>query len=154
LRSSRGAGSRIIYLDDRPHLPSNLKLWNGDSRGHWEGNTLVVDVSNLNSKARFARTGDFASENVHIEERYIFSSDNKRYNYVATFTDPTVFTRPFTVAIPARRWTLADPHNGWHFEPRPANNPGKEQIADHFERICFENNGGFGHVAVAPPQKN
>lgn len=146
-----GSGWRIIYLDDKSHhLPDNIKLWNGDSRGHWEGNTLVVDVSNLNSKARLGRTGDFTSENVHIEERYIFSTDNKRYNYVATFTDPSVFTRPFTVTIPARRWTLDDPKNGWHFPVVAANNPGKAPIGDHFERICVENNGGFGQVAAAP----
>jgi hypothetical protein len=50
-----GSGWRIIHLDGKPHLPANIKLWNGDSRGHWEGNTLVVDVDNENSKARFAR---------------------------------------------------------------------------------------------------
>jgi len=143
-----GSGWRIIHLDGKPHLPANIKLWNGDSRGHWEGNTLVVDVDNENSKARFARTGDFASQNLHIVERYIFSQDNKRYNYVATFTDPTVYTRPFTVTIPARRWTLDDPKNGWHYPVAAANNPGKPAVPDHFERICVENNGGFGQVAV------
>ena len=108
----------------------------------------MVDVSNNNSKARFSRTGDFASENVHIVERYIFSADNKRYNYVATFTDPTVYTRPFTVTVPSRRWTLNDPKNDWHFPVVAANSPGKEAIPDHVERICVENNGGFGQLAV------
>ena len=69
------SGTRIIHLDGKPHLPENIKLWNADSRGHWEGNTLVVDVTNNNAKARFGRTGEFASENVHIEERYIFDND-------------------------------------------------------------------------------
>jgi hypothetical protein len=142
------SGWRTIYLSGT-HLPDNLKLWNGDSRGHWEGNTLVVDVSNLNSKARFGRTGDFASDNVHIVERFIFSPDNKRYNYVATFTDPTVYTRPFTVTIPARRWTVDDKTNGWHYEVPLANTPNKERIGDHFERICVENNGGFGQVVAS-----
>jgi hypothetical protein len=151
------SGWRIIHLDGKPHLSPNIKLWNGDSRGHWEGNTLVVDVSNDNSKARFARTGEFATENVHIVERYVFSPDNTRYNYVATFTDPTAFTRPFTVTIPARRWTLKDRTKPefagavfWHYNHVfPANNPGKPPIGDHFERICVENNGGFGQVAVS-----
>jgi hypothetical protein len=52
----------------------------------------VVDVTNNNSKALFGRTGEFASENVHITERYIFSADGTRYNYVATFDDPSVYT--------------------------------------------------------------
>jgi hypothetical protein len=86
------SGTRIIHLDGKPHLPASIKLWNADSRGHWEGNTLVVDVTNNNSKALFGRTGEFASENVHITERYIFSADGTRYNYVATFDDPSVYT--------------------------------------------------------------
>lgn len=152
------SGSRIVYLDNPKHLPDNIKLWQGDSRGHWEGNTLVVDVSNLNSKARFGRTAEFTTENVHVVERFIFDNDNKRYNYVATFTDPTAFSRPFTVTVPARRWTVADQTNGWHYEVPLANNPGKEPIGDHLERICFENNGGFGRgtaptaTAAQPPK--
>ena len=142
-----GSGSRIIHLDSKPHLPSNIKLWNGDSRGHWEGNTLVVDVSNLNAKARFGRTQEFASENVHVEERYIFDNDTRHYNYVATFTDPTVYTRSWTATIPARRYTVADQFDEWHYEAKPANAPGKPPVADHFERVCVENDEGFGQVA-------
>ena len=56
------SGTRVIHLDGKPHLPANIKLWNGDSRGRWEGNTLVVDVANNNAKARFGRTGEFVSE--------------------------------------------------------------------------------------------
>jgi hypothetical protein len=143
---------RIIYLDRGPHLPSSIKLWNGDSHGHWEGNTLVVDVSNNNAKARFARTAEFASENVHIEERYIFDNDRQHYNYVATFTDPSVYTRPWTATIPARRYTVADATDGWHYEVPLANNPSQEKLGDHYERICVENNGGFGQVAITSKQ--
>lgn len=142
------SGTRIIHLDNKPHLPAQIKLWNGDSRGHWEGNTLVVDVSNQNGKALLGRSGEFISENARIEERYIFSADGKRYNYVARFTDPEVYTRPFTVTIPARRWTIADKPNGWHFEVEPAN--GAEGVLDREERICTENNGGFGLGAAGP----
>jgi hypothetical protein len=138
------SGSRIIYLNSANHLPANLSLWQGDSRGHWEGNTLVVDVSNLNSKARFGRTGEFTTENVHVVERFIFDNSNKRFTYVATFTDPTAFSRPFTVTVPARRWSVEDKSNGWHYEVPLANNPGKPPTGDHFERTCVENNGGFG----------
>ena len=66
------SGTRIIHLDGKPHLPATIKLWNADSRGRWEGNTLIVDVANNNAKARFARTGEFVSENAHIQERFIF----------------------------------------------------------------------------------
>ena len=143
------SGSRLIHLDDKPHLSENIKLWNGDSRGHWEGNTLVVDVANNNGKARFARTGEFASENVKIEERYIFDNDGKHYNYVAIITDPTVYTRPWTTTIPARRYTVEDTMDDWHYQVPLANVAGKERIPDHFERTCVENNEGFGR-GVAP----
>jgi len=142
------SGTRIIHLDGKPHLPDNIKLWNGDSRGHWEGNTLVVDVSNHNGKALFGRSGEFISENGHIQERYIFDSNAKRYTYVAQFTDPTVYTRPFTVTIPARKWELGDKPNEWHFDVEPANQTGKEIILEGSETICTENNGGFGFGAA------
>ncbi|OAI19179.1 hypothetical protein A1507_07800 [Methylomonas koyamae] len=152
------SGTRIIHLDGKPHLPDNIKLWNGDSRGHWEGNTLVVDVTNQNGKALFGRSGEFISENGHIEERYIFSNEERdRYIYQATLTDPTVYTRPFTVTVPARRWSAKDQPNGWHFEVEPANYLGKdtlkEPILDHYERVCTENNGGFGLVAEESAKK-
>ncbi|MYM37949.1 hypothetical protein [Duganella qianjiadongensis] len=146
------SGTRIIHLDGKPHLPANIKLWNADSRGHWEGNTLVVDVTNNNSKALFGRTGEFASENVRITERYIFSNDGKRYNYVATFDDPTVYTRPWTATIPAKRRTEKDAVDGWHYEVA-TNLAGKQQVIERDERICTENNIGFGHVAVTPPPR-
>jgi hypothetical protein len=143
------SGTRVIHLDGKPHLPENVKLWNADSRGRWEGNTLIVDVTNNNGKARLARTGEFFSENVHIEERYIFNNEGTRYNYVATITDPTVFTRPWTATIPARRFTLDDEPDGWHYEVAYANQPaGKPPLVERYERICVENNGPFGNVAV------
>jgi len=144
------SGTRIIHLDGKPHLPENIKLWNADSRGHWEGNTLVVDVTNNNSKARFGRTGEFASDKVHITERYIFDNDGKRYNYVATFDDPTVYTRTWTATIPAKRRTVEDEQDGWHWEGEVANRPGKPPLAEFYERVCVENNNAFGNVAVAP----
>ena len=138
------SGSRVIHLDGKPHLPEAIKLWNADSRGHWEGNTLVVDVANANGKALFGRTGEFFSDNAHVSERYIFQADGKRFNYVATITDPTVFTRPFTVTIPVRRYTAADEQDGWNFQATRATHKGKEVILEREEQLCFENNGGFG----------
>lgn len=142
------SGTRILHLDDKPHLPSSIKLWNADSRGRWEGNTLIVDVTNNNGKARLARTGEFLSDGAHIEERYIFDSSGKRYNYVATVTDPAVFTRPWTMTIPARKYTEQDEPDGWHYEVEPANHDGPSAIDEAYERICVENNGPFGNVAV------
>jgi len=144
------SGTRVIRLGG-PHLPDNIKLWNADSRGHWEGNTLVVDVANNNAKALFGRSGDFASDKVRIQERYIFDPGGKRYNYVATFTDPTVYSRPWTATIPARRYTEADSDDGWHYEGVRANRPGKPPLDEHMERICVENNGPFGGGAVGVP---
>jgi hypothetical protein len=89
---------RIIHLDGRPHPPTDLKLWMGDSRGRWEGNTLNVDVSNKNDKTRFDIVGDFHSDAVRIRERFtVLDADTIRYE--ATFDDPTVYTRPFTIRL-------------------------------------------------------
>ena len=68
----------------------------GDSRGRWEGNTLVVDVSNLNSKGRLDMVGNFASDAVHVIERWTFLDANT-FTYRATIEDPTVYTRPWTI---------------------------------------------------------
>jgi hypothetical protein len=87
---------RLIPMDRRPHLSSAVRHWNGDSRGHWEGNTLVVETTNFNDKTDLRYGG---SSNTQAVERFTrvgpYSID---YRY--TITDPTVYTRPFTVAIP------------------------------------------------------
>jgi len=146
------SGTRIIHLDDSPHLAQSIKLWNGDSRGHWEGNTLVVDVKNNNGKALFGRMGDFMSENGTVVERFVFDQDGKRYNYVATFTDPTVYSRSWTATIPARKYTEADTPDGWHYDAMVANLPGKPLLHEKMERICVENNGpSDGGIFDLPP---
>lgn len=92
---------RVIPLDGRPHLAPNVKLWMGDSRGRWEGNTLVIDTTNVRG-ARLTYIGDFHSENAHVAERVTFV-DADTLNYEATVTDPTVFTRPWTMRVVAKR---------------------------------------------------
>lgn len=92
---------RVIPLDGRPHVASNVKLWMGDARGHWEGNTLVVDTTNLRG-ARLSFIGDFNSDNAHVVERMTFSDANTM-TYEATVTDPSVFTRPWTLRIVHKR---------------------------------------------------
>jgi hypothetical protein len=141
------SGTRIIHLDGKPHLPANVTLWNADSRGHWEGNTLVVDVANNNSKARLSRTGEFASEHVQILERYIFADNRERFTYQAVYTDPTVFTRPWTITIPNRRITDKTPQDDWNNLTFFAKHPGTEPVIEAYERICVEGNGEHGQVA-------
>lgn len=140
-------GTRIIHLDNKPHLPASIKLWNGDSRGHWEGNTLVVSVSNYNGKSKYGRTGEFASENVQIEERYIFDADGKRYNYVARITDPSVYTRPFTVTVAERKFTEEDNPRPVVYAVRKAKHAGQETIIEPAdERVCIEFNSAHAHL--------
>jgi len=109
---------RVIPLDGRPHVGPNLKLWMGDSRGHWEGNTLVVDVTNLNAKFRLSIVGDFFSDKAHVVERLTFQDANAM-TYEATIDDPTVFTRPWTLRVGEKRvpdaemWEFAC-HEGEH----------------------------------------
>lgn len=141
------SGTRIIHLDDKPHLPEQVKLWNGDSRGRWEGNTLVVEVRNNNGKARLARTGEFHGENARITERYIFDNDGRRYTYRATVDDPEVFTRPWEVTIPAVRYDESSTQRGWHYAPFDAKHEGSEPIHEVWERSCVENNAGHGQLA-------
>jgi len=92
---------RVIPLDGRPHVAPNVKLWMGDGRGRWEGNTLVVDTTNIVG-ARLTYTGDFFSDNAHIVERFTFPSAD-RMIYEATVDDPTVFTRPWTMRAEQKR---------------------------------------------------
>jgi len=98
--------SRIIPLDGRPHVGRSIRLWNGDPRGHWEGNTLVVETTNYNDRgsiATSAATGRIRgipqSEALHVTERFT-RVDAKTINYEVTIDDPTVYARPWKVALP------------------------------------------------------
>jgi hypothetical protein len=86
--------TRIIPLTDRPHIGQDIKLWQGDSRGHWEGNTLVIDVTNVKAKSRLDMVGNFYSPSAHFVER-LTVADGNTINYEATVTDPTVYTHPW-----------------------------------------------------------
>jgi hypothetical protein len=94
-------GVRIIPLDGRPHL-KNYSSWAGDSRGHWEGDTLVVDVTGLNGKTWLDQAGNFVDENEHVVERFTMTGKDEIL-YEATVTDPTVYSRPWTLRVPLRR---------------------------------------------------
>jgi len=92
---------RVIPLDGRPHVGPNVMLWMGDARGHWEGNTLVIDTTNVRG-ARLTYIGDFFSDKAHIVERLTFVGADTM-NYEATVDDPTVFTRPWTMRVVEKR---------------------------------------------------
>ena len=87
--------TRIIPLDGRPHLGSNIRQYLGDSRGHWEGNTLVVDTTNFNDRTIFRG----ASENLHVVERFTrVDADTILYEF--TVEDPATWTRAWKAELP------------------------------------------------------
>jgi hypothetical protein len=87
---------RIIPTDGRPHIPAGIKLFEGDSVGHWEGNTLVVDTTNQNGRTWFDMAGNFTSDKLHVVER-ITPVDTANIDYQATVEDPSVYTRPWKI---------------------------------------------------------
>ena len=113
---------RVIPLDGRPHLPDNVRLWQGDSVGHWEGDTLVVDTKNLNGKTWLNERGDVVSHAETVVERFI-PVNADLLTYRATVTDPLVYTKPWTMEIPLRR-----------------------QDEELIEVACHEDNGDLQHL--------
>jgi len=90
--------ARLIPLDGRPHVSADIREWMGDSRGHWDGNTLVVDTTNFSSEYSF-RGSD---KNLHLTERFTrVSPDVIQYEF--TVDDPTAFTKPWTARIPLNK---------------------------------------------------
>jgi len=93
---------RIIPLDPRPHLSSSVAQWTGNSRGHWEGETLVVETTNFkfNDQSRFGvgYLNGMTDQSLSVVERFT-RTDRDTIIYRATITDPTVYTRPWTVEI-------------------------------------------------------
>jgi hypothetical protein len=99
--------TRMIPLSGRPHLDQNIRLWNGDSVGRWEGNTLVVDTTNFNNKQLNGGPGEsvpvgISFENFHLVERFVPIGPN-RIHYYATVEDPTTWVRPWTFMLPWER---------------------------------------------------
>jgi hypothetical protein len=92
---------RIIPLDRRPHLPATVRQWQGDSRGHWEGDTLVVETTNFNDKSP-ATNFQGSTDSLHLVERFTRTGPNTiRYEY--TVTDPRTWTKPWSVEVPLPR---------------------------------------------------
>lgn len=98
--------ARIIPVDGRPHIGPRIRQWNGDSRGRWEGNTLVVDITNYNDKGNVATNVATQrvraipqSEELHVVERFTRVNETT-INYEVVIEDPKVFTAPWKVAMP------------------------------------------------------
>jgi hypothetical protein len=87
--------ARIIPIDNRPHVPDNVRQWLGNAVGHWEGNTLVVETTNFNDKTRFRNT----SKDMKLTERFTRTDENTLM-YEFTVDDPSTFVRPWTAQIP------------------------------------------------------
>jgi hypothetical protein len=106
-------------MNGSPHLPAAIRQWFGDSRGHWEGNTLVIDVTNFSPKYDFRA----ARENLHVVERWTRTGPTT-LEYVVTIEDPTVWTLPWTTKQEFTK--QSDQQNRIYYEPR-----------------CVEGNMGF-----------
>ena len=110
---------RSVPLNGGPHIPERLKLWMGDSRGRWEGNTLVVDVTNNNDQPWFDVVGSFHSDALRVAERITpIAADTIEYE--AVITDPKVYTRPWTMKLRFQRI--------------------RDYGTELYEEACFENN--------------
>ena len=102
-------GARFIPLDGRPHLTPSIRQLGGDSRGHWEGDTLVVDSANFTGRTNFrsppatARQDIFSDENLHVTERFT-RQDADTIGYRFTVEDPTVWTKPWSGEMMLRRF--------------------------------------------------
>jgi hypothetical protein len=102
---------RNIVMNGSPHLPSNVRQWFGDSRGHWEGNTLIIDVTNFSPKTDFQGS----RENLHLVERWTRTGP-ATLEYVLTVEDPTVWIRPWTAKEEFTRQSGEE--NRVYYEPR------------------------------------
>jgi hypothetical protein len=102
---------RNVVMDGRPHLPADIRQWYGDSRGRWEGKTLVIDVTNFSEKTDFQGS----RQNLHLVERWTLTGPNT-LEYTVTIDDPTVWTKPWTVTQEFTR--QSDQANRIYYEPR------------------------------------
>lgn len=93
---------RFIYMNGNPHPAGHIDWYMGDSRGRWEGNTLVVDVTHFNNETWFDRAGNFHSEALHLVERFTRTGPDTML-YEVTVEDPKVFTRPWKMSMPLYR---------------------------------------------------
>ena len=135
---------RVVHMDGRPHLPANIRQWMGDSRGRWEGDTLVVDTTNFTDKPSFEYLRRYrgSGATLHLVERFTRVGPDT-LNYEFTLKDPTTWTRPWTAA-----WPLTSLQSAVG---------GIDQLQDPrmFEYACHEGNYGLtNQLAGARVQEN
>ena len=99
--------TRTVYMNGSDHLEGQIGFWMGDSRGHWEGDTLVIDVIHFNDETWFDRAGNFHSEALHVVERYT-PTGPAHLTYEVTIEDPNVFTDSWKMEMPLYRRQEAD----------------------------------------------
>jgi hypothetical protein len=118
--------TRVIPLDGRPHVSKAIRGYLGDARGHWEGNTLVVETTNFTNRTHFGYNNRYNSESFTLTERFTPMAPG-RLQWEVTFNDPEVWTRPFTFAMPLTR----------------------DDTQQIFEYACHEGNLGLEHILTA-----
>ena len=127
---------RIVKLDGRPHVGKDIVLWQGDSRGHFEGDTLVVETTNQNGMPRLDQVGHFYTDAAVVTERFTMFEANTIL-YEVTMNDPLVYTRPFTMAFALRRNTRPG-YELWEESCYEG-----EANSEHLRNIGYRNYPGF-----------
>ena len=124
---------RIIPTDNRAHIDPKIRLFQGDPVGHWEGDTLVVDTTNQNTKTWFDTSGNFKTEALHITEKFI-PQDANTIVYEATMTDTDIYTEPWTA-----RWNISRARQTKMSDGHPY---------EQMEFGCIEGNEDLQHYTV------
>jgi hypothetical protein len=134
---------RIIPTDNRAHIDAKIKLFQGDPVGHWEGDTLVVDTTNQDTRTWFDTSGNFKTDALHVTEKFI-PQDANTIVYEVTITDPTIYTQPWTAHWNIGRNRQATMSDGHPYE--------------QMEFGCIEGNEDLQHYTTdkggkAPPKR-
>jgi hypothetical protein len=124
---------RVIPTDNRPHIDSKVKLFQGDPVGHWEGDTLVVATTNQDTRTWFDTSGNFKTDALHVTEKFI-PQDENTIVYEVTVTDPTIYTQPWTA-----HWNI-----GRNLQKTMSDGHPYEQM----EFGCIEGNEDLQHYTV------
>ena len=132
---------RIIPMNGLSHVGQNIRLWQGDPLGRWEGNTLVIDTTNQNALPYLDQRGRFLTEDARVTER-LTMIDANTLHFQATYDDPNVYTRPFTIAFAYRR----DTREGIEVWEEACYEANAEQMQ------LFRNNGLGIHPGISPDE--